>query len=642
MLTSNLILMHNEFDMIWHGDDEDWLSAHLDAGVDQNGQTYYQGDCYEYTPTDLVMTRCIPVGNLDISEFELSDSTPMPGDTVTVTAVLENAGLTTALGCDVRFYETNNCARGDLLYSIVSDEKITVNDSRRVNFRWTLPDTLEGVGVECVVSERNPRNDGYFEPVITEYTPLELSPDLSGEILSITQNGDVFEAEVSVTNSGNMPVGDGAEARMHLECLYGNAKEVYGIDDQTLAALDLSGLAPGEEQHDILTLNIPVSVFEYCGYDAVTLRVYSPENKELDHTDQFFLCLDEPMALLLGDGSDRMMKVGQSTELSLSYALSAFKDENTRVVFSTDDPSVAMIVNDSLTAVGVGTTTLTATVLPYGTVKLDGNTLQVLSETGKDVSITVWKEADTIVVDVKADGQRADVDVKVALPAAQDGQVLVIVQPDGTEEIVTKSVVIDGMVFAEIPAGVTVKTIDTAKTFADVADGAWYEDAVNFVSSHDLFRGTNKGFEPRLSMNRAMMATVLYRLEDAAATGTNPFADVPDGTGYTDAVTWANDAGIVLGTGSGFAPNEPITREQIAVMFFRYADYLGLDTEDRMTLTGFTDSDKVSSWAEDAMQWAISVGLFQGNADGTLNPKGNATRAEVAALLERMVTLIVK
>ena len=731
----DLILMHNEFEMIWHGDDEDWLITHLNAGVDKNGDTYYEGDCYEYTPTNLVMTRCIPVGSLEVSEFELSDSTPMPGDTVTVTAVLENAGLTTALGCDVRFYETVNGTRGDLLYSIVSDEKITVNDCRRVSFRWTLPDTLEGVGVECVVSERNPRNDGYFDPVITEYTPLQLTPELSGEILSVTQNGDVFEAEVSVKNSGNISVGDGAEARMHLECLYGNAKEVYGVDDQTLAALDLSGLAPGEEKRDTLTLNIPVSVFEYCGYDALTLHVYSPENRELDHTDQFFVCLDEPMALKLGNGRDKNMKIGQSAELSLSYALSAFKDENTRVVYSTDDPSVAMIVNDSLTAVGAGTTTLTATVLPYGTstsvnvnvskasepaqeytpaivpakttvtvdddqiseaiaeqtddavvvdlsgegvkvstavipaaqvrkladaadendgaerveiilpsgtVKLDADALQTLSETDKDVSVTVWKDADTIVVDVKADGVRADVDVKVALPAAQGGQVLVIVLPDGTEEVVTKSVVIDGTVYAEIPAGATVKTIDNAKAFADVADGAWYEDAVDFVSSHNLFQGTNKGFEPRLSMNRAMMATVLYRLEDAAATGTNPFADVPDGTWYTDAVTWANDAGIVLGTGTGFAPNEPITREQIAAMFFRYAKYLGLDTEGRTPLTGFTDSDKVSSWAEEAMQWAINAGLFQGNADGTLNPKGNATRAEVATLLERMVKLIVK
>ena len=736
----DLILMHSEFDMIWHGDDEDWLSTHLTAGVDGNGNAYYEGDCYEYTPTNLVMTRCIPVGSLEVSEFTLSDETPMPGDTVTVTAMLENAGLTTALGCDVRFYETKDGARGRLLYSVVSSDRIPVNTGRRVSFSWTLPDALEGVGVECVVSERNPRNDGYFDPVITEFEPIQLTAELSGEILSVTQKGDVFEAEVSVTNSGNLALGDGAEARLHLECLYGNAKEVYGVDDQTLAALDLSGLAPGAQAQETLMLNIPVSVFDYCGYDAVTLHVFAPDNKELDYSDQYFVCLDEPMALQLGDGSDRDMTVGQSAELSLSYALSAFKDENASVVYTTEDPSVAMIVDGALVAVGAGTTALTATILPYGTstsvqvnvtnaakpeprpapapdpepeetapenvivteaqvsdalaaqtdgtaaidlsdtgeavntavipaalvralanvtaaedgavraevtlpagaATLDAGTLQTLAETGKDVYVTVTDNDDgTVTVALKADDTSVDADMKVALPAEADGQVLVIVKPDGTEELVKKSAVVDGTVYARIPAGSTVRLADNAADFPDVADGAWYKGAVDFVSSHALFQGTGKGFEPALPMNRAMLATVLYRLEDAAATGTNPFADVPAGTWYTDAVTWASDAGIVNGTGKGFEPSAPITREQIAVMLFRYVNYLGLDTEGRAPLDGFSDGEKTASWAADAMEWAVSAGLFQGNADGSLNPKGNATRAEVATLLERVVKLIV-
>jgi hypothetical protein len=143
-------------------------------------------------------------------------------------------------------------------------------------------------------------------------------------------------------------------------------------------------------------------------------------------------------------------------------------------------------------------------------------------------------------------------------------------------------------------------------------------------------------------MTRAMLAAVLYRLEDATATGTNPFADVPDGTWYTDAVTWASAEGIVAGTDKGFEPNANITREQIAAMLYRYAKAIGLDMSASAELSGFPDGGDVADWASEAMRWAVGVGLFHGNADGSLNPKGDATRAEVATLLTAMVKLIVK
>ena len=143
-------------------------------------------------------------------------------------------------------------------------------------------------------------------------------------------------------------------------------------------------------------------------------------------------------------------------------------------------------------------------------------------------------------------------------------------------------------------------------------------------------------------MSRAMLATVLHRLEDAPAAGNNIFDDVAGGAWYADAVAWANSVGIVQGTDRGFEPDKPVTREQIAVMLYRYAKLIGLDTADRTELGGFTDSGDTSDWAKEAMRWAVSAGLFRGNDDGSLNPKGNATRAEVAALLMRMVGLIVK
>ena len=143
-------------------------------------------------------------------------------------------------------------------------------------------------------------------------------------------------------------------------------------------------------------------------------------------------------------------------------------------------------------------------------------------------------------------------------------------------------------------------------------------------------------------MNRAMLATVLYRLEGATAAGTNPFADVADDAWYAPAVIWASGAGIVTGTEIGFEPDKPVSREQIATMPYRYANLLGLDTSSKASLNDFRDGNEVSPWASDAMRWAVSVGLFQGDGNGALNPKNDATRAEVAAIIERMIKLIVK
>ncbi len=276
-----------------------------------------------------------------------------------------------------------------------------------------------------------------------------------------------------------------------------------------------------------------------------------------------------------------------------------------------------------------------------GAVKIDADTLK--SAADKDLTVAVKANEDgSTTFDMTAGGETVDAKLKVELPA-EDGQVLVIVNEDGSEELVKKSVVEDGKAYAEIPAGATVKVIDNDKEFVDVADNAWYAEAVEFASSHDLFKGVGDDkFAPAAPMTRAMLATVLYRLEDAVATGTNPFDDVADGTWYTDAVTWANEEGIVMGTGKGFDPNANITREQIATMLYRYAKYLGLDVSGSAALDQFSDGSETASWAKDAMQWAVSAGLFRGDDNGALNPKGDATRAEVATLFERMIKLIVK
>ncbi|MDD6643669.1 MAG: S-layer homology domain-containing protein [Firmicutes bacterium] len=177
--------------------------------------------------------------------------------------------------------------------------------------------------------------------------------------------------------------------------------------------------------------------------------------------------------------------------------------------------------------------------------------------------------------------------------------------------------------------------------FTDVSEKAWYYDAVEYAVENNLMNGVGGGnFDPEGSMTRAMLVTVLWRYEGEPAEGENTFTDVPNGTWYTGAVAWAAANGIVGGVGNGkFDPNGIITREQMATILFRYAQKRGLDTSKRGDLSVFPDSGKVSSWAKDAMRWAVAEKIINGS-DGYLLPRGNATRAQVAALLMRFINKI--
>lgn len=283
-------------------------------------------------------------------------------------------------------------------------------------------------------------------------------------------------------------------------------------------------------------------------------------------------------------------------------------------------------------------------VTDQGSVTISAEDVGSLAAENGDVAVSIENhENGTTTVDVTVNGATADVSVKVALPAVEDGQVVVVVNEDGTEEVVRKSVVEDGTAYAELPAGTTIKIVDNAKEFDDVPADAWYADSVDFVSSHELFEGTDKGFEPSMNMTRAMLVTVLFRLENEPdATASTVFTDVKEDSWYADAVEWAASSGIVNGVGNDlYDPNGDVTREQIATMLYRYVKYLGLDVSARGSLDKFYDGDQVSDWAKDAMQWAVKLGIFRGDDTGCLNPKNNATRAEVATLMERIVKLLV-
>ena len=173
--------------------------------------------------------------------------------------------------------------------------------------------------------------------------------------------------------------------------------------------------------------------------------------------------------------------------------------------------------------------------------------------------------------------------------------------------------------------------------FTDVALNEWYYEDVRFVVNNGLFQGVGNGrFSPGGTMERGMMTTVLHRLAgEPPVSGSQAFTDVPAGEWYAPGTAWCAQMKIVEGVGGGrFNPNGKVTREQIAVMLYKYAAQTGHNAWERGDLSAFPDAGSVSSWAGDAMSWAVGTKILNGS-DGKLLPGNSATRAEVAAMLHR-------
>ena len=176
--------------------------------------------------------------------------------------------------------------------------------------------------------------------------------------------------------------------------------------------------------------------------------------------------------------------------------------------------------------------------------------------------------------------------------------------------------------------------------FTDVSEKDWFYNDAMFVYKNGLMLGTSKTlFSPHGTVTRGMMATILWRMEGSLAPkGENSFTDVEAGRWYADAITWTAENGIFAGYNKDkFGPDDPITREQLTAIFYRYADYKGY----KLTVTGnldkFEDADKITDYAKTVMQWAVGNGLIKGKAETLLDPQGTATRAEIAAMLHRFI-----
>ena len=196
------------------------------------------------------------------------------------------------------------------------------------------------------------------------------------------------------------------------------------------------------------------------------------------------------------------------------------------------------------------------------------------------------------------------------------------------------------------PEGVTVSVILNKKSFTDIS-GHWAAGSIDFVTEREIFVGTGGGnFSPDLGMTRAMFAAVIGRLYERSygeikTSGTHTFTDCDYNTYYGKYIAWASKNGIIYGYGNGrFGPDDQITREQMAVIIYRFADFLGVIPDSIGTVLGYPDGDSISDYAKNAALYCQTTGIISGRKGGVFAPQDTVTRAEVAAIIQRFVEAV--
>ncbi len=257
-----------------------------------------------------------------------------------------------------------------------------------------------------------------------------------------------------------------------------------------------------------------------------------------------------------------------------------------------------------------------------------------------------------IVVQTQKDGEKS---IEVAFPngtaaplvaafPVEEGTVALLLS-DGGEKVIPYSLVENGLIYVRLNGNSPLR-IDLRQDFFDDLSGHWAEESADFMGARELFMGTaSRTFSPEKPMTRAMLTTVLYRLDGAPETGPAPFPDVADDKWYTSGIAWAADQNIVFGLEDNrFHPDRAISRQELMMMLLNYTRSAGIDisTEEGPALSSYPDSSDADEWAVPALQWACGAGILRGDENGALNPTGLVTRGEAAAIIRQLITCVLK
>lgn len=327
------------------------------------------------------------------------------------------------------------------------------------------------------------------------------------------------------------------------------------------------------------------------------------------------------------DGSKEVVETAKDGTVTTTTTDTA--GNKTEVVENTDGSSKTTVDNKdgsgSVTLVDENGQVVSEATLSQAAVEAAQEKGEAVALPMPSVPVTTDREtAATVTVDLPS-GTSAKVEIPVE--NVTSGTVAVIVKADGTEEVIKTSLTTENGVAVTLSDGDTVKIVDNSKAFDDVSDGYWAAEMIDFATSRELFAGTSETtFSPNTAMSRAMIVTVLARLDGV---------DTTTGSAWYEAgQQWA----IANGVSDGTNMDQGLSREQLAAMLYRYAQGKGYDTtQGGMAVREYADFEQISDYAIEAMTWAVNTGIISGTSGTTLSPQGPATRAQVATILMRFI-----
>ncbi len=598
-----------------------------------------RGMVWGYSDTYLVVVFCVAK---DYSaDNQVETTTTDAGKTSAASRAVTNAQKI------VRKYQTASDLEKLTGYrkeicDLVSYDMAAIDPSNQVEYGdpWQLISVFDGDPSTNVVCEGYSKAFQYLcdatrfdSDQITSYL---VTGDMSGgaHMWNLVRMDDGKSYLVDVTNCDTGTIGAEDKLFLAYDRNYGSPENgylfyftttdvLYAYDSDTMALYDRRILTLSTSPYALPPLAITQKPDTVAYGDVFTLSTNSVGGVTWSVTE------GSAYATVDANGTVRVTGVGRVT-------ITATKDGETASYTFTSTKAVPSYVLPSGLHLHIGGT-LEEMTLPSGWVWV--NSSETASEAGEQSFAAVYTPADTAHYQV----------ITRMVPVTVENHIGVLqnVKEATEEEEGYSGDMICSVCNAILHTGTVIPKLSDccdggedcpAHDFADVNPSKWYHESVDYAIAHGIMNGYDDGsFQPETSLTRAMLAQILYNLEGRPAVAyQSRFTDVSKWAWYKDAVNWAAENGIVNGFQDGtFQPEGNVTREQMATMLYRYAAFKGYDTTARIELSHFSDAASIQAYAQIPMQWSAAVTLLQGMGDGTISPKSNATRAQVATILMR-------
>lgn len=424
-----------------------------------------------------------------------------------------------------------------------------------------------------------------------------------------------------------------------------NPVDVSGYHS-AITQLAVSGASVSVQETGSVTTEPAGNTYTYIKRASFTMpdEGQPADADDVTYLDVTFTVPDTPMDDVVSGGLEARLKFTWSTAQSTSDSSLA---QDSSSASGTSSITGEEVVDVALTdkATGIKLTTDSQRLSTEATLSVEqltsGDEYDTAAKAMSGVTGSWSLYSITALVDGKSTAPGGS--VTLSIPCTADGLTVYRISSSGAKTVL-KGQIKDGYyVLSTSSLGLFAIVGDLGQAasqlpFADVAADAWYYDAVRYVTEKGLFSGTSAtAFSPDLELSRSMLVTVLYRLEGSPqVTQSGQFSDLEADSWYEDAVLWASANQLVTGYGNGsFGPNDVITREQLALILYRYAQWKEQDVSADADLSAYADRDDVSDFALDGMSWAVKTGLISGTSASSLSPKATATRSQVAVILMR-------